>query len=45
MGRNDTDYRRRVAIDVYYVRNQTLSLDVYILAKTVRVVLAGDGAY
>jgi lipopolysaccharide/colanic/teichoic acid biosynthesis glycosyltransferase len=45
MGRNDTDYRRRVAIDVYYVRNQTLLLDTYILAKTVRVVLAGDGAY
>lgn len=45
MGRNDTDYRRRVAMDVYYVRNQTLLLDVYILAKTVRVVLAGNGAY
>jgi lipopolysaccharide/colanic/teichoic acid biosynthesis glycosyltransferase len=45
MGRNDTDYRRRVAMDVYYVRNQTLLLDTYILAKTVRVVLAGNGAY
>lgn len=45
MGRNDTDYGRRVAIDVYYVRNQSLLLDTYILAKTVRVVLAGDGAY
>jgi len=45
MGRNDTDYRRRVAMDVYYVRNQTVLLDMYILAKTVRVVLAGDGAY
>ena len=45
MGRNDTDYRRRVAMDVYYVRNQSVLFDVYILAKTVRVVLAGDGAY
>ena len=44
-GRNDTDYRRRVAIDVYYVRKQTLLLDIYILLKTTRVVLAGDGAY
>jgi undecaprenyl-phosphate galactose phosphotransferase len=44
-GRNDTDYRRRVAIDVYYVRHQTFVLDTYILAKTIRVVLAGDGAY
>jgi exopolysaccharide production protein ExoY len=45
MGRNDTNYRRRVTRDVYYVRNQTVLLDMYILAKTVRVVLAGDGAY
>jgi Undecaprenyl-phosphate galactose phosphotransferase WbaP len=44
-GRNNTDYRRRVAIDVYYVRNQSIALDVYILLKTVRVVLGRDGAY
>jgi lipopolysaccharide/colanic/teichoic acid biosynthesis glycosyltransferase len=44
-GRNDIDYRRRVALDVYYVRNQNVFLDLYILAKTVRVVLSGDGAY
>jgi exopolysaccharide production protein ExoY len=44
-GRNDIDYRRRVAIDVYYVRKQNLLLDLYILLKTTRVVLAGDGAY
>lgn len=44
-GRNNTDYRRRVAIDVYYVRNQSALLDLYILLKTVRVVLRRDGAY
>jgi lipopolysaccharide/colanic/teichoic acid biosynthesis glycosyltransferase len=44
-GRNDTDYRRRVALDVYYVRNQRLLLDLYILLKTTRVVLGGGGAY
>jgi exopolysaccharide production protein ExoY len=44
-GRNDIDYRRRVAVDVYYVRNQNLFLDLYILAKTVRVVVSGEGAY
>jgi lipopolysaccharide/colanic/teichoic acid biosynthesis glycosyltransferase len=43
-GRNDTDYRRRVALDVYYVRNRTLLLDLIILLKTSRVVL-GQGAY
>lgn len=44
-GRNDTDYRRRVVLDTYYVRNQTLLLDLYILLKTTGVVLGGSGAY
>jgi lipopolysaccharide/colanic/teichoic acid biosynthesis glycosyltransferase len=44
-GRNDTDYRRRVVLDTYYVRNQSFLLDVYILLKTTGVVLAGNGAY
>ncbi len=44
-GRNDTNYRRRVVLDTYYVRNQTLLLDLYILAKTTGVVLGGSGAY
>ena len=44
-GRNDTDYRRRVAMDVYYVRNQSLWLDAYILIRTTGVVLDGNGAY
>lgn len=44
-GRNDTNYRRRVALDTYYVRRRSFLLDVYILIKTTRVVLGGDGAY
>jgi len=44
-GRNDTDYRRRVALDVYYVYRQNLLLDLYILLRTTRVVLGGGGAY
>jgi Undecaprenyl-phosphate galactose phosphotransferase WbaP len=44
-GRNNMDYRRRVAIDVYYVRNQSVLFDSYILLKTIRVVLHRDGAY
>lgn len=44
-GRNDTDYRRRVALDAYYVRNQSFLLDLYILFKTTGVVLGGNGAY
>ena len=44
-GRNDTDYRRRVVLDTWYVRNRNLLLDLYILFKTTRVVLGGSGAY
>lgn len=44
-GRSDTDYRRRVAIDVCYVRNQSLLLDLWILLKTTRVVIGRHGAY
>jgi exopolysaccharide production protein ExoY len=44
-GRNNTDYRRRVVLDVYYVRRQNLVLDLYILFKTTYVVLGGNGAY
>ncbi|HWJ36341.1 MAG TPA: sugar transferase [Steroidobacteraceae bacterium] len=44
-GRNDTDYRRRVALDVCYVRSRSAILDVYILLRTLRVVFATRGAY
>jgi lipopolysaccharide/colanic/teichoic acid biosynthesis glycosyltransferase len=44
-GRNDTDYRRRVALDVCYVRSRSLLLDVYILIKTLPAVFARSGAY
>lgn len=44
-GRNDTTYDERLALDAYYVRNWSLWLDLVILAKTVRVVLTGKGAY
>ncbi|MBW4053739.1 MAG: sugar transferase [Proteobacteria bacterium] len=44
-GRNDTDYRRRVVLDTYYVRNRNLALDLYILLRTTGVVLGGSGAY
>jgi len=44
-GRNDTDYRRRVALDVCYVRSRSVVLDIYILLKTLPVVFARSGAY
>jgi Undecaprenyl-phosphate galactose phosphotransferase WbaP len=44
-GRNDTSYRRRVALDSDYIRHWTPRMDLAILLKTVRVVLVGHGAY
>jgi Undecaprenyl-phosphate galactose phosphotransferase WbaP len=44
MGRSDCCYRRRVALDTYYVRKRSLYLDMFILLQTVRVVVRGRGA-
>jgi Undecaprenyl-phosphate galactose phosphotransferase WbaP len=44
-GRSDTTYRRRVAMDRYYIQNQSILLDVYILAATPAAVLRRSGAY
>jgi Undecaprenyl-phosphate galactose phosphotransferase WbaP len=44
-GRNNVDYPTRVALDVCYAMNRSLTLDVSILLKTVKVVLEKDGAY
>jgi len=44
-GRNNLTYDERVALDAYYVRNWSVWLDIFILAKTVRVVARGEGAY
>lgn len=44
-GRSDTTYRRRVAMDKYYVRNRNLWMDFYIVALTTGVVLKRAGAY
>ena len=44
-GRNDADYASRVALDSWYVRNWSLWYDIYILLRTMVVVLKRDGAY
>jgi undecaprenyl-phosphate galactose phosphotransferase len=44
-GRNDIDYPERVQMDSWYVRNWSLWLDMVILLKTIKVVVAGKGAY
>jgi Undecaprenyl-phosphate galactose phosphotransferase WbaP len=44
-GRNDTTYPERVAYDEYYVCNWSVWIDIYILLRTVKVLLTGEGAY
>lgn len=44
-GRNNTTYDMRVAFDCYYILNWSLWLDLYILARTIKVVMRREGAY
>ena len=44
-GRSDTEYEERIALDTSYIQNWSIWLDIWILIKTVYVVLKGRGAY
>ncbi len=44
-GRNNTSHEQRVQLVSYYVQNWSPWLDLYILAKTFKVVTTGEGAY
>jgi lipopolysaccharide/colanic/teichoic acid biosynthesis glycosyltransferase len=44
-GRNNTTYHERVSLDSYYVWNWSPWMDIYILARTIKVVLFFKGAY
>jgi Undecaprenyl-phosphate galactose phosphotransferase WbaP len=43
-GRNSTTYEERIMYDIEYVRNWSVSLDMYILARTIYTVVSCDGA-
>jgi len=43
--RAEADLAQQEESDTYYIRNWSLSMDLYILMKTVVSVLAGTGAY
>jgi lipopolysaccharide/colanic/teichoic acid biosynthesis glycosyltransferase len=43
--RADGDLEVQETLDTYYIRNWSLWLDLYILARTVRAVLCPKGAY
>jgi undecaprenyl-phosphate galactose phosphotransferase len=45
-GRSDIeDYKKRVEMDVWYVKNMSFWLDLKIILKTIWVMLTGKGAY
>lgn len=44
-GRSDIGYEDRVKLDIYYVENWSLLLDLKILSKTALAVIRGKGAY
>ena len=44
-GRSDTGYEERISYDTYYIQNWSIWLDIWILIKSVWVVLLGKGAY
>ena len=44
-GRSELPWEEAVRLDLYYVENWSLSFDLLILWKTVRVAFLGDGAY
>jgi lipopolysaccharide/colanic/teichoic acid biosynthesis glycosyltransferase len=44
-GRSNTTYDERVSLDMQYISEWSLSLDIKILFRTVPAVLNGDGAY
>ena len=44
-GRKDVDWDERMRLDLDYVEHWSPALDLVIVAKTVKAVLVGDGAY
>ena len=44
-GRSDISYEERVRLDMYYVRNWSIWLDLQLLFQTIPAVLRAKGAY
>ena len=44
-GRSDVTYEERVRLDMYYIRNYTLWLDLLIMWRTLPAVMGHRGAY
>ncbi len=44
-GRNNTTYKARVKYDVFYVEHRSFRMDIWILFRTIKVILTCEGAY
>lgn len=44
-GRSDLDWQQAVTLDLYYIENWSMSLDMIIFLRTLKAVLSGKGAY
>ena len=43
MGRNETSFKERLQLDEYYISNWSIWLDIYVIIKTVWVLIRGEG--
>ena len=44
-GRKEVSWEDRMRMDLHYIETWSIALDVVILAKTVKAVISGHGAY
>jgi Bacterial sugar transferase len=44
-GRSDVSYEERGRLEMFYIRNYSIWLDVQLIVQTIPVVLSGRGAY
>jgi len=44
-GRSNLDFEEMVRLDMYYIQNWSIGMDIKILIKTIPAVLSGRGAY
>lgn len=44
-GRSNLGYDERVRLDMHYIRNYSIWLDLYIIYRTIAVVISGQGAF
>jgi lipopolysaccharide/colanic/teichoic acid biosynthesis glycosyltransferase len=44
-GRSDLGYSQRVQLDMHYIRNYSIWLDLQIMFQTLPIIISGRGAY